>query len=104
MGAIPTITLIALTGIAGAYLAKTQGIEVLNKIQMEIASGKVQTQQLFDGVAILAGGILLLTPGFCTDILGFCLLIPFTRKFFTKAILFWMKKLEERGKLKGHHS
>ncbi|NCP78540.1 MAG: FxsA family protein, partial [Desulfuromonadales bacterium] len=46
----------------------------------ELAQGRMPTSELIDAAMILAGGLLLLTPGFCTDLLGFLLLAPFSRK------------------------
>ncbi|MBN2644737.1 MAG: membrane protein FxsA [Desulfuromonadaceae bacterium] len=79
IGLWPTIGLILATGIAGAYLARTQGVEVIQRIQKILQQGELPTEELLDGAMILAGGLTLLTPGFCTDLLGFCLLLPITR-------------------------
>ena len=80
IGLWPTIGLILATGIAGAQLARVQGISVLFSIQQELAQGRMPTSELIDAAMILAGGLLLLTPGFCTDLKGFLLLAPFSRK------------------------
>jgi len=80
IGLWPTIGLILATGIAGAQLARVQGISVLFSIQQELAQGRMPTSELIDAAMILAGGLLLLTPGFCTDLIGFLLLAPFSRK------------------------
>ena len=79
IGAINTVSIVLLTGIGGAYLARSQGLRVLMQMRREIQSGILPADSLIDGVMILAGGILLLTPGFLTDIVGFSVLIPFTR-------------------------
>ena len=55
---------------------------ILNNIRMDIQSGKVPANELIDGFLILIGGVVLLTPGFLTDIFGFLLLIPYTRSLF----------------------
>lgn len=80
IGLWPTIGLILATGIAGAQLARVQGISVLFSIQQELAEGRMPTSELIDAAMILAGGLLLLTPGFCTDLIGFLLLAPFSRQ------------------------
>jgi UPF0716 protein FxsA len=82
-----TIFIVLFTGIAGAYLAKTQGIITLIKIQNDINDGIMPTDKILDGVMILCGGILLLTPGLITDAIGFLGLIPFTRAVIKK----WLK-------------
>ncbi len=92
IGLIPTILLVLATGIAGAYLARTQGMALLAKIQQEIAAGRVPTEELLDGAMVLAGGLLLLTPGFCTDLTGFLLLAPFSRVILKN----WLKIILER--------
>jgi len=79
IGSWPTIILIASTGFIGVFLAKYQGIVVLYKMQTNLQAGELPAEQMFDGACILVGGVLLLTPGLITDILGFSLLLPFTR-------------------------
>ena len=71
-----TLMLVILTGAWGAYLAKSQGYSILAKIQAETAAGRVPTAELIDGLLVLIGGIVLLTPGLLTDLAGFCLMIP----------------------------
>jgi UPF0716 protein FxsA len=79
IGTLATIAIIVLTGILGASLARMQGFLVLNRIREEMNMGKMPTDSLIDGLLILIGAIVLLTPGFITDIIGFILLIPFSR-------------------------
>ena len=71
---------IVLTGIVGAFLAKYQGIHTLNRARREMANHHMPKDEIFDGIAILIGAVLLFTPGFLTDLFGFLLLIPATRK------------------------
>jgi UPF0716 protein FxsA len=78
----PTIILVIGTGILGAYLAKLYGLTIWFQIQQDLRAGIMPTDKLVDGLLILIGGIVLLTPGLLTDILGFMLLIPFTRNYF----------------------
>lgn len=91
-GVWTTILLIIFTGILGAYLAKKQGLETLRKAQEQLQYGAVPGDALLDGLCILVGGVVLLTPGFITDALGFLLLAPPTRKFFK----FWLIKAFKR--------
>lgn len=79
IGLWPTILIVVLTGIVGAALARYQGFLIINKIRADVSSGRVPARELIDGLLVLIGGIVLLTPGFLTDICGFFLLIPFTR-------------------------
>lgn len=96
LGVWPTIFLIILTGFLGAYLAKQQGLETIRKTQEQLRRGMMPGDAILDGVSILIGGTLLLTPGFVTDSLGILLLAPPTRKFFKvlmmKAFRNWIDK------------
>ena len=76
IGLPPTILMVVITGAWGAYLAKSQGLSILAKIQSETAAGRVPTAQLVDGLLVLIGGVVLLTPGLLTDLVGFSLMIP----------------------------
>jgi len=79
IGAGNTILIIILTGVLGAYLARLQGFLLFQKIQSNLNQGIMPTNEMLDGLMILVGGIVLLTPGFITDLFGFLLLIPWTR-------------------------
>ena len=92
-----TIGLIMLTGVAGAWLARSQGLEILRRIQQETANGQMPAQTLIDGALILVGGLLLLTPGFFTDALGFSFLVPITRDFWRKGLSAWLEKQVRQG-------
>ncbi|MFH1783135.1 MAG: FxsA family protein [Candidatus Omnitrophota bacterium] len=81
-----TIAIVIITGVSGAYLAKAQGLATLIKIQEDINNGIMPTDKLFDGVIILCSGILLLTPGLITDVVGFLGLIPITRTLIKKIV------------------
>lgn len=76
IGIAPTLLCILLTAIAGAALVRRQGLQVLTRIQAETQAGRVPVVELFDGLCLLIAGLLLLTPGFFTDTVGFTLLIP----------------------------
>ena len=99
IGVGATIGMIILTGIAGAYLAKTQGFNLINKIQTELNQGRIPAEELMDGAIILAGGLLLLTPGFCTDLFGFVLLTPMTRKIIKGWLKKWLDVKIQRGEI-----
>lgn len=83
-----TIGIVVITGVAGAYLAKLQGLMTINTIQDDINQGIMPTDKLFDGLIILCSGILLITPGLITDLIGFIGLIPFTRNM----LKVWLKR------------
>ncbi|NQS99530.1 MAG: FxsA family protein [Candidatus Omnitrophica bacterium] len=92
IGVALTVWIVILTGVSGAYLAKMQGLLILRRIQEDVNQGIMPADKLFDGVVILCSGILLITPGFITDLLGFMGLIPWTRNLLKR----WLKGKIER--------
>ncbi|MBN1684732.1 MAG: FxsA family protein [Gammaproteobacteria bacterium] len=76
-----TIAIVIVTGVIGAYLAKYEGFKVIAGIRQELGAGKIPAEGLIDGIIILAGGLLLLTPGLLTDSIGFLALIPVSRNY-----------------------
>ncbi|MDP5274414.1 FxsA family protein [Chengkuizengella axinellae] len=97
IGGLETFILILLTGFIGAFLAKSEGTKVMNQARFEMSSGRVPTGSILDGICIFSGGLLLLTPGFLTDTIGFMLVLPVTRGFFKGWILYFIKKLMSKG-------
>lgn len=100
IGVWPTILLIILTGFLGAYLAKQQGLETIRKTQEQLRRGMMPGDAILDGVSILVGGTLLLTPGFVTDIMGILLLAPPTRKFFKVLMMKAFRNWIDKGNIK----
>ncbi len=92
VGVPATIGLVLLTGIVGAALARWQGVNAILRVQRRIGRGQVPADELFDGVLILAAGIVLVTPGILTDLIGFCLLIPPVRDVVKAMLHNWAKK------------
>ncbi|MBM7605653.1 UPF0716 protein FxsA [Metabacillus crassostreae] len=99
IGAIATVLLIILTGVIGAWLAKQQGVETLRNAQQQMQYGQVPGVAIIDGLCILVGGLLLLTPGFITDTVGFLLLIPITRNKIKPLILTMIKKMIDKNQI-----
>ncbi|MFZ5517852.1 MAG: FxsA family protein [Candidatus Zhuqueibacterota bacterium] len=93
IGALETIAIVVLTGIVGAYLAKYEGFRVMTRIQQELSQGRIPAEELLDGVIILAGGLLLLTPGLLTDVVGLLAMIPASRHFIKKYL---RKKFQQK--------
>jgi UPF0716 protein FxsA len=85
-GLAPTLALVLFTGVTGAWLARAEGIRVLFQFQKEVASGKLPGQSLLDGISVLVGGAFLLTPGIITDVAGFSLLFPPTRRWLQRRV------------------
>lgn len=102
MGIGPTIGLIMITGVAGAWLARSQGVEILKRIQEETSRGQMPATTLIDGALILVGGLLLLTPGFFTDALGFSFLVPLTRELWRKGLRTWLENQVKQGSITIH--
>ena len=84
IGGWPTFALILLTGIGGAWLTGHEGRKVWAEAVRQIGSGQMPGWALLDGLCVLGGGVLLLLPGFLTDLAGVTLLLPFTRRLYRK--------------------
>jgi UPF0716 protein FxsA len=76
IGVAWTLALILLTAVAGAAILRRQGFTVLRRAQQQLDQGTAPVLEVFEGLCLLAGGALLLTPGFITDALGALLLVP----------------------------
>jgi UPF0716 protein FxsA len=91
IGVVPTIALVILTAITGASLLRHQGLGLAMKIRSEMEAGRVPGRDLANGAMMLVAGVLLLTPGFVTDTLGFLLFIPQIR---TKVFAFLARRVK----------
>ena len=96
LGALNTIGIVVFTGIFGAFLAKMEGLRVLYNVQRDLQEGRMPTSQLIDGLLILIGAVLLITPGILTDMIGFILVIPSTRVFIKVWIKNYFKKIIDK--------
>ena len=79
VGPVNTLLLVILTGAAGAYLAKLQGLEAMMRVKTRLQQGETPAEEMLDALIIFIAGIVLLTPGLLTDISGLLLLLPATR-------------------------
>ena len=84
VGALNTLALIFLTAIIGIYFVKLQGIQTLKSGMVNLYQNKMPIYEMMSGASIAIAALLLIVPGFFTDLIGFLLLIPFTRKIFFK--------------------
>ena len=84
VGALNTVALIFLTAIIGIYFAKLQGIQTLKSGMLNLYQNKIPIYEMMSGASIAIAALLLIVPGFFTDLIGFLLLIPFTRKLLFK--------------------
>lgn len=99
IGVWATVFLVVATSVAGSWLMRQQGFDLLRRIQQELAAGQLPTGTLADGLMIFAGGLLLLTPGFCTDLCGFTLLLPATRRFWRWGMTAWFARQLVSGRI-----
>jgi len=86
LGTFNTVLLIFLTAALGIYFVRQQGLSAFQKITYELQNQQIPMQGMFDGLVILIAGILLITPGFLTDVLGFLCLMPMTRYYLLNII------------------
>jgi UPF0716 protein FxsA len=86
IGLVPTVVVVLLTGVAGATLARSQGIRVMLDIQKAVQEMRLPTSELLEAAIVLVGAATLLTPGFMTDALGLACLLPPSRKAFAAVL------------------
>ena len=98
IGALNTIALVFLTAIVGIYYARLQGIQTLKSGITNLYQNKAPIYEIMSGASIAFGALLLIVPGFFTDIIGFSLLIPVSRKILFKLIL--KKDIKPEGTIK----
>jgi len=86
LGAWPTIAIVIFTAWLGAKNVRQQGIATLNSVQTKMAQGEMPSDEIVAGVMLLVAGVLLVTPGFVTDIFGLSLLVPAVRQALIKSV------------------
>ena len=99
LGVLPTIAVVFITGIMGGLLARSQGLSIYRRIQMDLQNGTIPTDSLIDGLFILIAGALLITPGLITDIVGFLVMIPGFRGWLRKRIKERFRQKLEAGQM-----
>ena len=98
IGGFNTILLVFMTAMLGAWLARRQGLRTLRQIQLSLSQGQIPAEELIDGVLILIGGILLVTPGVLTDLFALVLLFSTTRTYFKR----WLRRRFDRMMASGN--
>lgn len=100
VGALNTILLVVITGAAGAYLARVQGLQTMTRVRQRLHQGEMPAEDMLDAVLIFVAGIVLLTPGLLTDAAGLLLLFPPSRreakKWLRRKMDRWIKQAEFR--------
>lgn len=97
IGGWETFALILLSGFLGAYMAKREGKRVWDYAQHRLSRGEIPTDTILDGICIFTGGLLLITPGFLTDVAGLLLVLPFTRPVAKLLLMKLIRHLIGRG-------
>jgi UPF0716 protein FxsA len=99
LGFWPTMGLVVLTGVAGAAMARASGLKVVQQIRAEIAAGRMPVDHMMDGLLVLVGGVLLLTPGILSDLFGIALLVPSTRSLIRRVVQKKLRKLVDTRRI-----
>ena len=81
------ILCVVITGVVGYWLARAQGLQVYQRIRASFEAHENPTESLVDGLLVLVAGVLLMTPGMITDLVGFLLLVPLSRVFFRRGLI-----------------
>ena len=95
IGAFNTIFLIFFTAITGIYFAKLEGLNAIRSGFTQLVKHEIPIYEIISGAALAFAALLLIIPGFLTDLFGFLLIIPITRKFFIKSISSKLRKKKE---------
>lgn len=91
IGLLPTIAIVILTGLGGAWLARLQGFAAFRRIREDLAAGRMPTDAMTDALLIFLAGAFLMTPGILTDLAGFTLLVPAGRTLVKYWLFRWFK-------------
>ena len=100
IGALTTIILIFTTAIVGIYYAKYEGLNTLKSGFIQLSKNESPTYEVISGAAIAFAAFLLIIPGFATDVFGFLLIFPISRKFIFEKII---KKFKKKNKFKKNY-
>ena len=98
-GLFPTIMIILGTGILGAYLAKKQGLKAIRDVQIQMKNFQAPGDAMVNAVFVFAGGLLLLSPGFVTDLFGFLFFFSPSRELFKPLVYKWIRSKMKKGQI-----
>jgi UPF0716 protein FxsA len=99
VGLLVTVGSLVVSGVLGASLARRQGLGAIRDIGAALDRGESPGTPIIDGALIVFGGALLLAPGYLTDLVGFSLLVPWTRRLVRRAVVRWLRRKIERGEV-----
>ena len=88
-----TFLLVLLTSVIGVWMAKQQGMQAIRLARIQLQVRALRGGAILDGISVFIGGVLLVAPGFFTDLIGFLLLIPYTRGWFKAWLKWWFANL-----------
>lgn len=97
IGVWGVISLILLTGILGTIIVRYEGMQTMRRVQNTLQKGEVPTDEMLTGLLIIIGSILLITPGFFTDIVGFLIVFPLTRRPFILLLKKIIRNMIDKG-------
>ena len=101
IGALNTIFLIFFTAVTGIYFAKIAGLSTLKSGLNQLVKNEIPIYEIISGAALAFAALLLILPGFLTDLIGFLLIIPITRKFFIRSISSKLQKSNNEDIVEG---
>mgnify|MGYP000541782946 CR=1 FL=1 len=103
IGALSTVSLILFTAFVGIFYVRYEGFNTLKSAIRQLVKNEIPIYEIISGAALAFAALLLILPGFLTDIVGFLLIIPVTRKFFIKKISskFDNKKVRDKNIIEG---
>ena len=99
IGGFNTVLIVIITGFAGAWLARMEGINTMLKVRTNLQQGIMPAEDLLDAVIILIAGLVLITPGLMTDAFGLMLLWPVTRNKFKRFLRKKFDELQAKGNI-----
>lgn len=101
IGVLPTIGLLILLSVCGAYLVKREGLRAWAQLRATVATGRLPGREVVDGALVLVGGALLLTPGFLTDAVGLLLVLPVSRPLARRLVIAFATRRASRRRRPG---
>jgi UPF0716 protein FxsA len=90
IGPLPTVLLLLVDGVLGAWLAKREGLGIVREVMADLEKGLPPATRVVEGVLVLVGAVLLVTPGLLTDVVGYVLLFPPARRLLAPIVLRWL--------------
>ncbi len=99
IGVLNTIVIVVISAMVGVSFTRSQGMQILRRMQSATNQGQIPGRELVEGALVLIGGFLLIFPGLITDFIGLTLLFPFTRVLYIKLILAYFRKKYRDGQI-----